>query len=235
MSENRIPNELLISLANKGKAIINLGPQIHAVSPNQLEYFDMLLIGVLNRTINLNRAFINLVNESNFIAAAPLIRINLDSFLRLYAAHVVDMEYNSFAKSVLAGEHIRRMRAYDTKLKLTDSYLCERLSKIKGKGWVTKVYEAGNSFVHFGDTIVRSSQLADDESMTITQTIGLHDKFIPDSEIKGGIIWMNEITDSIVEQSQVWIYNKCQKVGLDIEKLNDPEFVKSRTQKRNEN
>lgn len=231
MSKHRIPNELLISLDNKGKAIIKLGPQLHAVS-SQFEYFDILLIGVLNRTINLNRAFINLVKESNFIAAAPLIRINLDSFLRLYAAHVVDMEFNLFAKSVLGGEHIRRMKAYDTKLKLTDAYLCERLSHIEGKNWVTKVYEAGNSFVHFGDTIVKSSQLTDDETMTITQTIGLHDRFIPDSEILGGVVWMNEITDSIVEQAQIWIYNKCKKVGLDLEKLNDPEFVKTRTQKK---
>lgn len=231
MNENRIPIELLISLENKGKAIVNLGPQLYAVS-SQLEYFDMLLIGVLNRTINLNRAFKILVEESNFIAAAPLIRINLDSFLRLYAAHLVEVDFNSFAKSVLGGEHIRRMKAYDSKLKLTDAYLCERLSQVEGKEWVIKIYEAGNSFIHFGDTVVQSSQSVDNETRTITQTIGLHDKFIPDSEVYGGVIWMNEITDSIVEQSQIWIYQKCKRVGIDIEKLNDPEFIKNRTNKK---
>ncbi|MBZ9626722.1 hypothetical protein LB456_03415 [Psychroflexus sp. CAK57W] len=52
-------------------------------------------------------------------------------------------------------------------------------------------------------------------------TIGFHDAMIPEAQKQGAIIWMNKIIDSIIEQAQIWIYEKCQKHDFDFEELNN--------------
>jgi hypothetical protein len=52
-------------------------------------------------------------------------------------------------------------------------------------------------------------------------SIGFHDAFIPESEIFGSAVWMNKIIDSIIQQAQICMYEQAQKVGFDIEQLNN--------------
>lgn len=88
--------ELLIEIDNKSKAIIKMGEQLSAIS-NNIETFDFLLIGALNRTINISKAYTTLIRDNNFIAAAPLIRLNIDTLLRLYASMISEHDRNTFA------------------------------------------------------------------------------------------------------------------------------------------
>lgn len=213
--------KLLTEIDNKSKAVINMGKQLHAITP-KMQVFDFLIIPVLNRTVNLNKGFTTLMRQNNFIAAAPLVRINMDSLLRLYAPRISEYDINTFSSKVLAGEHIRKMKHHNGKDKLTDSFLVEKLSEIEGMEWIKSIYEAGNSFVHFGDGIIFSSQrVADEQQRTVNVTVGFHDTFIPDSEKEGAIIWMSLITDSIVQQVQIWMYEKAKAEGFDIKKLNE--------------
>jgi hypothetical protein len=219
-NEKTNKENLLIEIDNKTKAMINLGKQLAAIS-SDVEPFDMLLISIINRTVNLNSGFTTLVRNNNFIASAPLIRINLDSLLRLYASIISEYDRNTFAIKVMNGIHIRNIKLKNSKISLTDKELKDRLSSEKGMEWVNKIYEAGNSFVHFGDSIFYSSQKkANEEERTILMSIGLHDSFIDESEKFGAIVWMNKIIDSIIIQCQIWFYEKCQKYNYNIEDLN---------------
>lgn len=219
--------DLLIAIDRKSTALINLGPQLMMITPN-LQIFDMFLIAILNRTINLNKAFTSLMRNNNFIAAAPLVRINLDSLMRMYAATISEYDMNSFASKVMAGDFIRKMKVKDSSEKMTDAYLVEKLSKISGMEWVTQVYSAGNSFVHFGDKVIFSSQkIADEKEKLVNFSIGFHDSFIAEGEKIGAIIWMNKIIDSIVEQAQLWMNDKANSIGFDITKLNDIDSSKN--------
>jgi hypothetical protein len=76
--------ELLTEIKNKNSAIINLGKQLHHIS-HHLFYFYLFLIASLNRTINISKAYTELIESNNFLSAAPLVRINLDTLLRLFA------------------------------------------------------------------------------------------------------------------------------------------------------
>jgi hypothetical protein len=224
--------QLLNNIDKKSKAIPRLGVQINAITP-KIQIFDLLIFSVLNRTVNLNKAFVSSMNDNNFIAAAPLIRINLDSLLRMYAARISEYSINDFAQKVLDGEHIRRMKYYDSKEKLNDTFLVSKLSGIKNMDWVKKVYESGNSYVHFCDKIVFSSQqIESSNNRTINFTIGEHDNFISIDEKIVAAIWMNKIIDSIIEQTQIWVFEKCKSVGLNIEKLNDENFINERIKGR---
>jgi hypothetical protein len=105
---------------------------------------------------------------------------------------------------------------------LRDDTLYLELSKIEGMEWVTDIYKAGSSFVHLEKSHIFSSlKIADEKERTIIMSIGFHDAFIPESEKFGSAVWMNKIIDSIIQQAQIWMYEKAQKVGYDINQLNN--------------
>ena len=210
----------------KSKAMIRLGKQLNAISPNLYSY-DVYLIGAINRSINLNKGFVDLMKTNNFIAAAPLIRLNLDNLLRLYAARISQHSINEFASLVIGGKRVSDIKYYqkqngEKRQKLTDNFLKKELSKIEGQEWVKDIYDAGNSFIHLGDISIASSrQIISDEERTIALSIGFHDSMIPMNEKQGAVHWMNKIIDSIIEQAQLWMYEKCEKDGFDYESLGD--------------
>lgn len=221
---------ILTEIDNKSKAIINMGNQLFAITP-KLHTFDLLLIAALNRTVNLSKAFTTLIRDKNFIAAAPLVRINLDSLMRLRAARIAELDLHNFTLKVMGGEHIRRMKDKTGQF-MTDKYLIDELCTIEGMSWVKNVYEAGNSYVHFADSAIFSAQtIINSTDQTIGLSIGFHDAFIKDENKLAAVFWMDKIVDQIIFQAQMWMLEKCKSVDLDIEKLNDPEFVKSRTTK----
>lgn len=218
---NLTKEQLLTEIDNKSKAIINMGKQLTAITP-KMETFDFLLIAALNRTVNISKAYTTLIRDNNFIAAAPLVRINIDTLLRLYASIISEYDRNTFASKVMGGELIKRMTLKGTKIKLNDEILHLELSKIEGMEWVTDIYKAGSSFVHLEKSHIFSSlKIADDKERIVNMTIGFHDAIIPESEKFGSAVWMNKIIDSIIQQAQIWMYEKAQKAGYDIEQLNN--------------
>jgi hypothetical protein len=219
--KNLTTEQLLTEIDNKSKAIINLGKQLTAITP-KMETFDIFLIAALNRTVNISKAYTTLIRDNNFIAAAPLIRINIDTLLRLYASIISEYDRNTFASKVIGGELIKKMKLNGTKQNLSDFLLYTELSKIHGMNWVTEIYKAGSSFVHFEKSHIFSSlKVTDNKNRIINMSIGFHDSFIPESEKLGSAVWMNKIVDSIINQAQIWMYEKAKKIGYDINKLNE--------------
>ena len=213
--------QLLTEIDNKSKAIINMGKQLNAITP-QMETFDFLLIAALNRTVNISKAYTTLIRDNNFIAAAPLVRINIDTLLRLYASIISEFDRNTFASKVMDGELIKKMKLKGTKKYLRDDTLYLELSKTEGMEWVEDIYKAGSSFIHLEKSHIFSSlKIADDKERIVNMTIGFHDAFIPESEKFGSTVWMNKIIDSIIQQAQIWMYEKAQKAGSDIVQLNN--------------
>jgi len=213
--------QLLTEIHNKSKAIINMGKQLNAITP-KMETFDFLLIAALNRTVNISKAYTTLIRDNNFIAAAPLVRINIDTLLRLYASIISEYDRNTFTSKVMGGELIKKMKLNGTKKDLRDDTLYLELSKIEGMEWVTDIYKAGSSFIHLEKSHIFSSlKIADEKERTINMSIGFHDAFIPESEKFGSAVWMNKTVDSIIQQAQIWMYEKAQKVGYDINQLNN--------------
>jgi hypothetical protein len=198
-----------------------MGKQLNAISP-QMETFNFLLIAALNRTVNISKAYTTLIRDNNFIAAAPLVRINIDTLLRLYASIISEFDRNTFASKVMDGELIKKMKLKGTKKYLRDDTLYLELSKTEGMEWVEDIYKAGSSFIHLEKSHIFSSlKIADDKERIVNMTIGFHDAFIPESEKFGSTVWMNKIIDSIIQQAQIWMYEKAQKAGSDIVQLNN--------------
>lgn len=180
--------EKLDTLENEGDELIKVGKEfLKDIGPTEFTYY---IVAVLNRTINLNRGFITLVQENNFIAAAPLVRLNLDSLLRLFASVQSEHDVELFARKVRKGVAVRDMNYYkNPKNKLTDQKLVSLLKEIRGFNWVQEVYEAGSGYIHMSHQHIYSS-IKVLEPDQVEGGIRKTDEFIPLQEKIAGTHYM---------------------------------------------
>lgn len=200
-------NKLLNELEEKIKALTQLG-KASLLTPPRFYTFDIFVNGLLNRSVNLLRGFIALMRDNNFIAAAPLVRLHLDSLLRLYAPQLIDYNIDDFALKVIGGTAIRKLKDKNNR-KMTDTRLVEKISEHENFDWVQKVYDTGNAYIHYSDQLIFASmKTKDKEERTVNFTVGQHDEFIPLAEKHGAVHWMHEITDGLLFLTYSWVRQK---------------------------
>lgn len=124
---------------------------------------DLLANAAIKRAMSLNSAFSMLLRADNFLAAAHLVRLQLDSALRLSAAWIVD-DCHAFAGAVLKGVSIRDQRDRAGK-KMTDAYLVSVLSK--EEPWISKVYEATSGYIHLSEKHIFNTLSLSEEPNTL--------------------------------------------------------------------
>lgn len=85
------------------------------------------------------------MSDQNGIVALAILRLQLDTVLRLYALYwVADPE--KFAERVFNGEQIDRLKAADGEL-MKDRYLINRI--MSHNPWVDEVYKNTSGLIHF--------------------------------------------------------------------------------------
>ena len=198
-----IIDESIQDLINLGKATA----ETHA-----LYTYDLFCTAILNRSVNILRGFTLLMRSRNFIAAAPLVRVHLDTLLRLYASTLVPYNIDDFARKVLRGKQISDLKDRDGN-KMRDGYLAKKISELDGLNWIYDVYKAGSGHIHFSSSAMFSStKISSEDERIITGTIGKHDEFISENEKLGAAIRMHEISTQIVALVYLW---KKQKEGYE--------------------
>lgn len=139
------------AVESAAESLLRLDAEIVArgsrVAADPLYRSDFFVIGVLNRSLQLLHGFVLLVKNRQFICAAPLLRMQVDSALRLYAGSLVG-NFDEFTDKLLEGKRIDRMTAVDGS-RLTDRYLIQRLASASGEQWLEPVYESTSGYVHF--------------------------------------------------------------------------------------
>ena len=122
---------------------------------------DLLASAAIKRSASLCHAFTTLVCERNYCCAAVLVRLQIDSCLRFFAAFIVD-DPSVFSEDVLKGVSIRNMKDSRGK-KMTDSYLVNLLSE--ENPWIDRVYKATSGFIHLSEKHIHAAvSLADEEN-----------------------------------------------------------------------
>ncbi len=105
----------------------------------------LLVIAALRRSDSLLQAFVSLVDAQNRFSAIPLIRMQLDSAMRVHACSIVP-DSDSFVKHVLKGGEPRK---YPFKPQLSDSYLHGLLTH--SYPHTTDLYRETNGYVHLSN------------------------------------------------------------------------------------
>lgn len=106
------------------------------------------ILSIINRTISLNRGFITLFQANNYSTAISLIRLQLDSCLRLYAPTLTS-NWLTFFQDVSEGKEIRNLKDREGK-KMTDAYLIDKFDELENG--FKLLYKNTCGFVHFSNT-----------------------------------------------------------------------------------
>ncbi len=197
--------ESLSELEKREEAFISSGRKL--LSMGNLYSFDLFCTAILNRSLNLVRGFIDLMNGNNFIAAAPLIRIHLDTLLRLYSFSLIDDNINQLISRIAKGESLRSFKGRNG-LPFTDKNLVESISLHEQYNWVKPLYSKLNGFVHLSEMHILSCSTLDETSGTIRGIIRKSDEFIPEKDKKASITFMIMISDGIISLIDEWSIKK---------------------------
>lgn len=142
-----------------------------------LGHADFFIFGALRRTLAQARGFRDLIAARNFPCAAAILRLQIDTAMRVNALSLVD-EPDATCKAVLDGEQFNRLKDRDGK-KMSDAYLREKLAT--SHSWISPVYERTSDFVHLsGRHFDVSIARTDDETRMAYFQISGHDPQRPD-------------------------------------------------------
>lgn len=119
----------------------------HHIVDRPFGYQDMYLMGVARRTLAQSSAFKNCVADRNGLVALAILRLQLDTVLRLYALYWVS-DPEEFAGRVFRGEQIDKIKAADGQL-MKDRYLIDKVTP--KNPWVEAVYKNTSGLIHFSD------------------------------------------------------------------------------------
>lgn len=194
----------LENLTKREKAVLGVAKRII----QSIYQFDLYCIALLNRSINLINGFVSLAEKDNYISAFALVRMHLDSLLRLYAFQLINENIDNVATEIENGRQISSYKCKFTNRRLTDSYLAEKLSEIDEFKWVHDVYDAGNSFIHLSDKHIITSVKKDYAKGVFSGFIGVGSSSIEIEEKIGSSIYMLKITDGIFAMLETWIVQK---------------------------
>jgi hypothetical protein len=123
-------------------------------------YQHYYLFGIARRALAQSVAFRQMIVDRNSLVALSIIRMQLDTVLRLYALFWVD-DPEVFATRVFEGAQINKLKAKDGQL-LTDRYLRDRL--VSRNNWIPAVYEETSGYIHFSNRHMKAALRVIDES-----------------------------------------------------------------------
>jgi hypothetical protein len=119
------------------KAVVRDHNEVHAI--------DHIIATVLKRSIAHIRAFLLLMDSGNEFAAMPLIRMQLDSVLRISAFRLVNKP-SALAQHMIEGNKFDKYKENDNKPDLRDKALRTPL-EVKYE-YINELYEMTSGYVH---------------------------------------------------------------------------------------
>lgn len=113
----------LLSLSIHYDTHLEVAQLIINADNKNIYHFDIFIHAIFNRSLSIIFDYTSLIRQQNFIAAAPLIRLHIDTLLRLSASGYVN-DPHDFAMQVMDGKRINKMKdisgAFMTDIRLVD-------------------------------------------------------------------------------------------------------------------
>lgn len=105
---------------------------------------DMFLLGAVRRTLAQSKGFSQLISAKNFPCAASILRMQIDTAMRLHALYCMS-ERDSCCQAILGGQRLNTLKGADGQ-KMTDANL--RKSLAEHYPWINSIYVATSDFIH---------------------------------------------------------------------------------------
>jgi hypothetical protein len=132
-------------LLERTTAFQNIGKSFDLGTKGFTDEFQLFFyFGCLARTIQLLDGFVHAVKSRQLFVAGGLLRLNLDTYLRLTAKDLVT-DKPTFFKAIFDGDQIDKMKDRDGN-RLTDRFLSD--SAGAKDSWVPQVYKHMSGYIH---------------------------------------------------------------------------------------
>ena len=162
---------------------------------------DSLALAVLDRSLALLRGFCDLVEGRNMIAAAPLLRCQLDNGLRFFASTLVD-DPHAFAGDIANGIPVYRMKDEHGNFML-DDYLKKRLTV--EVPWVRALYDQASGYVHLSEQhIINTIGIPDEDGWTEIGITGCDGRVWTEQRYIEAIEAFDASTRLVLELVKMW-------------------------------
>ncbi len=181
-----------------------MGVKIMQAASGNMYALDLLAIAVLNRSLCLLTGFCDLIERKNFVAAAPLLRLQLDNLLRFHGAWLAE-DPHEFSTEVLRGTHIRKLKDRDGN-PMTDRYLVNKLAEKYPV--MTSVYEHTSGYVHLSEKHIFNSLGKLESDGTFHMKVSASDGFIKERDYLEAVRAFFEITGILFSYMQGWALTK---------------------------
>ncbi|MGH9683244.1 MAG: hypothetical protein ACRD4S_06515 [Candidatus Acidiferrales bacterium] len=171
---------------------------------------DLVVWAVLNRSLSLLEGFTMMIEAKNILCAGSLLRLQIDSLMRLYACWLVENPH-TIVEPLLKGEPLSLIKS-KTGNSLTDRYLHTELSSVYP--WVDSVYEATSGFIHLSKVHMVSIVNCHDVT-TDKFSFGLGDsaRAVKEEELLEAVDGFTEATKCLLHLSMSWLTTK-EKAAL---------------------
>jgi hypothetical protein len=196
--------KLLATLSEGHDAVKDRGKHMYEAYDYAMYGLDFLAGAALNRTMANIDAFTSLIRARNLVIAGSLLRIQLDTALRFYAAFQVDKPHD-FALAVLRGERIDKLKDMKGE-RLTDRHLVNLLSQ--EFSWVDHVYQATSGYIHLSGTHIHHTIGEVREDGTFNMKLSAMDKDLPDDLYTEAIEAFIESINVLLRYVDGWIFTK---------------------------
>ena len=108
-----------------------------------ISYDTLFINAVIVRAYQLNKGFISLVSTGNYLCACPLVRIQLETVLSLWAALIADGNY---VERMLLGKSVAKSKHNGNYL--SNSYLVSTLCEFTNMPALKELWDKGNNYLH---------------------------------------------------------------------------------------
>jgi hypothetical protein len=213
-SETRLPKSVLDridSLRNLSKAHLNMLAEILRADDGKVFPVDLVILAVIQRSLRLIEGFTFLLERQNVLCAVPLIRLQIDSIMRLYACWLV-ADYNTVASRLLDGASLRRLKSTDGH-SLTDSYLRQKVSEVYP--FVGSVYDKTSGFIHLSTPHMLSPvKSISNRQLSISVGCQSTGRQWTEDEMVEAIDGFAEATKSLLHLCHSWLVTKKKGAAL---------------------
>lgn len=159
---------------------------------------DLVMFGIMDRQIGLVESMPPIFESKNIHALAPLLRVQLDSLLRLHAFRIVD-DMDDLARHIIKGKSLRKYKDRCGK-ELFDRHLVNTLKS--ELPWVEPMYDTLSGWVHFSESHIFSAVAAGEGEREIKVGVGSFREEIPDDlfrEAKESLVEIHSNTADLIE------------------------------------
>lgn len=200
------PRETIDKMRIEHLDVIRRVSEIH----EGLYSIDLMLTTALSRSYSLVEGFISAFDRWNFFAAAPLLRMQADTLVRLsYMSRAKDSE--KVARDFISGVEFRNMRDPEGK-RLVDWRLNELASPFHP--WIENIYPATSGWVHFSPQHFHASWKLDKSTVEpgtqgkIQFQVPMASGAIPEDMVSDILEAMIGVTSEVFAYAELWASRK---------------------------